>query len=77
MDSDEGPDYIASGGRIQVEEKEILQSTHLFDTTLIKAMDMCFTFNPKKRATAREVRDFIKSALDKNKKQKGIDYVAS
>lgn len=67
MESDETTKFIAKGGRIKVEEEEILSSTHPFDTTLIKALDMCFVFDPKKRASAREVADFIKSSLDRIK----------
>lgn len=65
MDSDDGPDFIAKGGRVKVTEKDILRSTHPFDTTLLKAMDMCFTYDPKQRASAAEVRDFIKTGLDR------------
>lgn len=65
MESDDAYEFIANGGRVKVTDEEILSSTHLFDTTMMKAMDMCFVYNPKKRATAREVAEFIKSAVDR------------
>lgn len=63
MDSDDAYEFVANGGRVIVKDKEILNSTHLFDTTLLKAMDMCFVYDPKERATAREVAEFIKGAV--------------
>jgi len=68
MDSEDAYDYIAEGGRVEVTEEDILSSTHPFDTTLLKALDMCFVYDPKKRATAKEVADFIKSVLDRKGK---------
>ena len=65
MESEDAYEFIANGGRVKVMDEEILSSTHLFDTTMMKAMDMCFVYNPKKRATAREVAEFIKSAVDR------------
>ena len=37
----------------------IKNSTHPIDVVIRTAMDMCFTYNPNQRATAREIQSFL------------------
>lgn len=65
MESSDAYDYVAEGGRVEVKDENILNSTHPFDTAMLKAMDMCFVYDPKARPSARQVANVIKSALDR------------
>ena len=53
---------IMAGERPKLNET-IAKSKDPFDQALIRAMDMCWIHNPKKRATARQVEKFIDSEL--------------
>ena len=57
--------FVKSGGRMHVTNTAILSSTHPFEVSLLQAMDMCFEFDPKKRASARQVAALLQRALDK------------
>lgn len=63
MKTVEANDYVAQGGRLNVTDEDILGSTHIFDTTVLKAMDMCFVYDPKDRPSAREVANFLHRAV--------------
>jgi serine/threonine protein kinase len=65
MKTEEANDHVAQGGRLIVTDEEILGSTHLFDMTVLKAMDMCFVYDPKKRPSAREVANFLNRAVQR------------
>lgn len=52
-----------AGGRPQVTEESILNSTHAFDTTLRTVVDKCLAFDPKDRPTAQQVADMIRQAI--------------
>jgi hypothetical protein len=57
--------YVKNGGRPNVTDPEILNSTHPYDMALLKAMDLCWTFNPEERPSAREIANLLHSALEK------------
>jgi hypothetical protein len=57
--------YVMNGGRPNVTDPEILKSTDPYDTTLLKAMDLCWTFDPEERPSAREVDNLLHRALEK------------
>ena len=59
--------YIIEGKRPEIEEK-ILNSSDPVDKALKRAYDMACVYDPKKRATAREVSDYLDGVL------KGIEY---
>ena len=40
--------------------EEILKSKDPYINLLLKAMEMCYRFNPKERPTAREIVEFLK-----------------
>ena len=65
METEEANDYVAKGGRLKVTDEEILGSTHLFDVMVLKAMDMCFVYEPKERPSARDVADFLYRAVQR------------
>jgi serine/threonine protein kinase len=54
---------ITEGKRVAVTDKKILKSTHPFDTTVLKALDMCFVYEKKNRSSAREVANLFRDAL--------------
>lgn len=54
---------ITEGKRVVVTDEAILRSTHPFDTTVLKALDMCFVYDKKKRPSAREVANLFRDAL--------------
>mmetsp|Transcript_42420 Transcript_42420/g.47915 ORF Transcript_42420/g.47915 Transcript_42420/m.47915 type:complete len:567 (-) Transcript_42420:88-1788(-) len=56
--------------RIQAGERpeipiSIRNSTNPFDQTMLKAIDMCWIQDPKKRASARQIQEFITSELQR------------
>lgn len=55
---------ITEGKRVAVTDKNILSSTHPFDTTVLKALDMCFVYDKKKRPSARKVANLFRDALN-------------
>jgi hypothetical protein len=55
---------VKHGFVMNVTDPEILNSTHLFDTTLLKAMNLCWTFDPGERPTSREIADLLHEALE-------------
>ena len=59
---------IKNGERPSI-PKEIAESTDPFDIALVKALQMCWIQDQKKRATAREVEKF----LDKELLRLGVD----
>lgn len=56
---------VSSGHRVQVTDPTILKSTHPYDRALLQVLDMCFEFDPAKRASARQVTNVLRDALDK------------
>ena len=60
---------IEKGQRLEVTDKNILKSKHPFDSTVLKALDMCFVYEPKKRASARQVANLFDQALKKVESQ--------
>ena len=56
-------EFIKNGGRVSISE-EIHSSTHPFDTTMLTALNMCFVYNPMERATAREVANLFRQAIE-------------
>jgi serine/threonine protein kinase len=65
MKSQDANDYVAQGRHLTVSDEDVLGSTHLFETTVLKAMDMCFVSNPKERPSAREVANFLQRAVQR------------
>jgi hypothetical protein len=57
--------YVKNGGRPNITDPEILKSTHPYDTTLVKALDLCWTFDPEERPSAREIANLLHRALEK------------
>ena len=57
-DSESAQQRIIEGGRPDLDE-DILNSTDPVDIAIIRAMKMCHVHNPRKRASAREVADFL------------------
>ena len=57
--------YVMNGGRPNVTRSKILKSTHPYHTTLLKAIDLCWTFNPEERPSAREIDNLLLGALEK------------
>ena len=55
--------YVKNGGRPNITDSEILKSTHPYDTTLLKAIDLCWTFDPEERPGAREIANLLHGAL--------------
>lgn len=55
--------FVSDGGRATVENKRILESNHPYQKAMLKAMDMCFVFDPRERASARQVADLLHQAL--------------
>jgi serine/threonine protein kinase len=49
---------IMSGARPPI-QASILNSTDPFDRVMLKAIEMCWVQEPRERATAREVQNFI------------------
>lgn len=56
--------YLGKGGKLTIEDEDILKSTHPFHVYVIQAMYMCLERDPKKRPDARQVRDFLRPKLD-------------
>lgn len=52
--------YVKQGGRMYVTDVYF----HPLETSIIQAMERCFEFDPKKRATAREVTNLLRIALE-------------
>mmetsp|Transcript_30317 Transcript_30317/g.44873 ORF Transcript_30317/g.44873 Transcript_30317/m.44873 type:complete len:85 (-) Transcript_30317:16-270(-) len=55
---------VMNGKRPEV-SREIMESTDPMNLALIKAMQMCHIHDPTKRATAREVSNFLTQELKK------------
>ena len=53
---------IRRGERPKIPD-DILKSTHPVDVVLREALDMCWVFNPTKRAKANEVAAFLQQRL--------------
>jgi len=53
--------YVKSGGRVQVTHQA--RSTHPFEMAMLQAMEMCFVYEPEKRATASQVVQVLQRAL--------------
>lgn len=63
MSASDAIKLIKKGKRVSVTEDEIRSSTHPFDTTVLKALDMCFVYDPEKRSSAREVANLFRQAI--------------
>jgi serine/threonine protein kinase len=62
---DEIPAHVMEGNVPDIEDATILNSTHLFDTTLLKVVKMCWEYDPKKRPSSRQVASILHEALNK------------
>ena len=63
MSPEQRRDFVGSGETLKVTDITILKSKHVFDVTLLKAIDKCWIRNPKKRASAREIADLLHESL--------------
>jgi len=63
MSSLDAIELIKKGKHVSITDDDILSSTHPFDTTTLKALDMCFVYDPKKRSSAREVANLFRRAI--------------
>lgn len=57
-------EFVKKGGREYVTDESILYSTHPYDRALVQVLDMCFEYNATKRASARQVMNVLRRALD-------------
>lgn len=57
-------EFVKSGGREYIRDTAILNSTHPLDRAIRQAMDWCFEFHPKQRATARQIQELLHHALE-------------
>jgi hypothetical protein len=51
----------------RIKDATKLNSTHIFDTTLLKVMKMCWKYDPKKRPSSRQVASMLQKALEQSK----------
>jgi serine/threonine protein kinase len=64
---DEVPDLVKEGKVPSIKDASILNSTHIFDKTLLKVMKMCWKYDPKKRPSSRQVASMLQEALERLK----------
>jgi hypothetical protein len=63
---------IEKGEIWKIHDPKVLNSTHPFDVSVLKAMNMCLKVEPSERPSAQEVADFLRNALHEYKRsQKG------
>lgn len=55
--------HVLAGGISEVTDDSILQSNHTFDKSMLRAMEMCYVHDIEKRATSREVADFLEGVV--------------
>lgn len=56
--------WIVEGKKPKI-DKNILKSTDPVDVALLKVYDMCTEYEPEKRASAREVADYLEGVWRK------------
>ena len=61
-DTDDAQRYIRKGKRPKIDEN-LLKSDHPVDVALREAIDMCYVFDPQKRAKAGAVARFLQKRL--------------
>lgn len=66
MTAEDAIEHVKKGGRVSISE-EIKSSTHPFDKAILKALDMCFVYDPEKRSSARAVANVLHQALEETK----------
>jgi len=66
MTAEDAIELIKQGGRVTISE-EIKSSTHPFNITILKALDLCFVYDPEKRSSAQEVAMLIHEAIEELK----------
>ena len=64
MSTKEGIQKVVDGGRSEVTDEKILSSTHPYEKAMLKALDMCFVYDPEKRPSARAVAELLQRALE-------------
>jgi hypothetical protein len=47
-----------------IRDESILNSTHPLDRAIVTALDLCFEFDPNIRASARQIQELFRKALD-------------
>ncbi len=52
-------------GRLPELPEKVLNSTHLFDVSVVNVMRKCMAFDPNERPSAREVANYLHEALSK------------
>ena len=70
LDGGEVQDTVMNGTMWEITDPKILKSTHPFDVSLRKAVELCLVFDPEKRPHAQKVADLLRTALDKYKQSK-------
>jgi len=70
MQSNEVSKVVQNGKRLVVKNEAILKSNHTFHKSMLKAMDMCLVHDKKKRASSRQVAEFLDSALRSAKSER-------
>ena len=65
--SDEVPDRVMEGKVPSIKDAAILNSTHIFDTTLLKVIHICWQYDPKERPSSLQVASMMQEALEQIK----------
>lgn len=61
-------DTVSNGTMWKITDPEIVNSTHPFDVSMRKAIEMCLKFEPSERPNAQQVADLLRKALVKYNK---------
>ena len=54
-----GGDRYVKGGRVYVDDRKILHSTHPYHKAMLRAMDLCLVDDPRDRASAKQIADLL------------------
>eukprot|EP00544_Gedaniella_sp_CCMP2646_P000416 CAMPEP_0202509578 /NCGR_PEP_ID=MMETSP1361-20130828/52844_1 /ASSEMBLY_ACC=CAM_ASM_000849 /TAXON_ID=210615 /ORGANISM="Staurosira complex sp., Strain CCMP2646" /LENGTH=378 /DNA_ID=CAMNT_0049143805 /DNA_START=174 /DNA_END=1311 /DNA_ORIENTATION=+ len=65
MNDQQAINFVRKGGRDEyIRDESILNSTHPLDRDIVTALDLCFEFDPNIRASARQIQELFRKALD-------------
>lgn len=64
MNDQQAINFVRKGGCEYIRDESILNSTHPLDRAIVKALDLCFEFDPNKRASAQQIQELFHKALE-------------
>lgn len=70
LSGDAVEEVLSKGAIWNITDPKILDSTHPFDVSVLKAREMCLQFDYRKRPQAQQVADFLRQALDEYNESK-------